>query len=148
MTYTYTNAENNGYNLDIVYDNGITERHYMPPDSPTWLQNVSTTNATQTTLHTFKIPQGKTYRISYRIIGRRTGGSAGTAGDTAVFENKATYKNVAGVVTQVGADDGFTFNLLLWSVAKPISGETLVLKVTGSANNNITWDMEAEVSII
>ena len=101
---------------------------------------VTTTDATPTTIHTSTIPSSTTVALDAIVVGRRTGGSAGTAEDSARYHLQAVFKNVAGTATLVG-----TINVLAdedqssWDATfTPSSGDVL-LEVTGAVNNDISW---------
>jgi hypothetical protein len=74
------------------------------------------------------------------VNARRTGGTAGANGDSAGYIGFATFKNIGGVVTQVGT---FTLNAkedqVGWNVTLAISGTNILVQVTGAVNNNISW---------
>ena len=100
--------------------------------------SVQTTDATQTDLITIGTATDTVKYVEADVIARRTGGTAGTAGDSATYKKYLTIKNVAGTVT-VDSRDIDTFEDQDWDVAAVVSGTDVVLKVTGAANNNITW---------
>ena len=107
---------------------------------------VATTNATVTTIHTFTVPASTTYAIEAIVIARRTGGAAGTAEDGARYILNGVYKNVAGTATIIGVlgvqedESVITYNCTL-----TLSGATVLCRVTGVVNTNITWHMTARV---
>lgn len=82
--------------------------------------------------------------IRARVIGRRTGGSAGTANDTAVYEIVQGVKNNAGTITLVGALTSlFTYeDNVNCDVQFAVSGSDIVLQVKGDTNNNYKWNYE------
>lgn len=111
------------------------------PTENTYQNRAATTDATQTTLHTLTIPASTTLAVEARVIARRTGGSAGTAEDGAYYILNAVYKNVAGTATIIGSvgqtivgesQAGFDATLTT-------STNTVLVRVTGVANNNLTW---------
>lgn len=114
-----------------------------------WYQQarVATTDATVTTLDTFAITASRTYVIDSRVIGRRTGGAAGTADDGVIFHLESSYTTKAGVVTLLGsatiqsAQDNV--NVL---VEHTISGTNVLVRVTGDTNNNYVWHSTSTVS--
>lgn len=115
------------------------------PTEDVYQNKVLTTTATQTTLHTFTIPASTTYSIEATVVARRTGGSSGTAEDGARYKITAAYKNVGGTATLIGAvtvissaeDQG------AWDATFDVTGATARVRVTGAANNNISWVMTA-----
>lgn len=106
----------------------------------------TTTDATATTLQSITVPTDSVMFIRAKIVGRRTGGSAGAAGDSAVYERSARYKNVGGTVTINQLQSDYTSeDQLLWNGTMDVSGTSARLRVTGAANNNITWTVTYEV---
>lgn len=122
-------------------------------DDPTeilYQNRVATTDATQTTLHTFTVPSSTTYAIESTVVARRTGGASGTAEDGARYLISAVYKNVAGTATIIGA-----ITTLLsdesqagWDATFTTSGATVLLRVTGAVSNNVTWHMTSRVYLL
>ena len=107
----------------------------------TYQNRVATTNNTQTTLQSFTIPATTTVLLNCTVTARRTGGSAGTAEDSAGYGIRGTYKNVAGTATLVGAiDANYTAeDQAAWDATLDVTGATTRVRVTGATNNNITW---------
>lgn len=102
---------------------------------------VKTTNATNTGILRIKVATNKTLMVVAHIVARRTGGSAGSNGDSAWYTLSGAYKNISGTLTAIGTPD------LIggedqggWNVGFTTSGEEIVVLVTGAANNNITWE--------
>lgn len=119
-------------------------------DDPTeivYQNRAATTDATVTTLHTFTVPASTTYMIEARVTARRTGGTGGTAEDGAGYVIRGTYKNVAGTATLIGAvnADYTAEDQAAWDATFTVSGATVLVRVTGAANNNISWHMTARV---
>lgn len=104
--------------------------------------NVSTTDATPTTVHTFTTASNRSYHYEVRCTARRTGGSAGTAGDTASYRLIGTFKNVSGTLTQVGTTTAIhtAEDQAGWDCTLGTSGTAIVVTGTGAANNNINWE--------
>ncbi len=71
----------------------------------------------------------------------RTGGSAGTANDSAGYIRRAMYKSNGSTPSLVGAvQDDFTAESQAgWDFTFTISGNNVQFVVTGAANNNISW---------
>lgn len=111
------------------------------PSERVFQNRAATTDATVTTLHTVTIPASTTVHVEARVIARRTGGTAGTAEDAAGYIIQGTFKNVAGAATLVGATtiDHVAEDQPAWDAALTASGATVLVRVTGAANNNITW---------
>lgn len=101
---------------------------------------VNTTDATATTLVSVAVPTDSAFLIQTQIIGRRTGGTAGASGDAASYIRTARYKNVAGTVTISNLQSDYTSeDQLAWNATLDVSGTSARIRVTGSANNNVTW---------
>ncbi len=120
-------------------------------DDPNYyiIQNaVNTTDATVTTASTIAITASKTYVIETRCTARRTGGAGGAAEDAAGYIFRGTYKTVAGTVTLVGAlnADYTAEDQAAWACTQVINGTNVEVRVTGAANNNVTWHVTSTVS--
>lgn len=101
---------------------------------------VTTTNATVTTIQTVPIAASKTYLFHVFCSGRRTGGASGTADDGAGYVLDLMVTTKAGVVTinsqtltAVGEDQA------AWTFDAAVSTTNIIFRVTGAANNNISW---------
>lgn len=107
---------------------------------------VATTDATTTTLTSINIPTDSAVWITCTLVGRRTGGSAGANGDSAIYQRTARFKNVGGTVTINQLQSDFTSeDQLTWNGTMDVSGTSARLRVTGAANNNITWTATYQV---
>lgn len=101
---------------------------------------VATTDATVTTIATIAIPTTTSVLIEARVVARRTGGSSGTAEDGAAYVIYALYKNVAGTATEINETTAFTGESQSgWDCSVSGSGGDALIRVTGAANNNVTW---------
>jgi hypothetical protein len=104
------------------------------------MATVNTTNATVTTIATVATVTDTVMLLKAEITGRRTGGTAGTVGDSACYIRTARIKNVGGTVTIVNLQSDYTsedqgaFNGNI-----VISGTNALVQVAGAANNNMTW---------
>jgi hypothetical protein len=110
-------------------------------------QKTQTTDATTTALQRIVIPEDRTVYVDARVVARRTGGSSGSAGDSAWYRKQAGFKNIGGtvsliasIVTDQGEDQAG------WDCGFSVSGNRAVLVGTGAADNNITW--ESRVSVL
>lgn len=102
---------------------------------------VLTTDATPTVLQTIIIPVGTTVAVEITVVARRTGGSAGTTEDGARYKIWATYKNVAGTATLIGAVSQIEDeDQPAWDTYLVPSANTVLLSVLGAGNNNVTWN--------
>lgn len=107
---------------------------------------VATTNSTQTTLQTFATVTDYSYAFETTVLARRTGGTAGTVGDTARLKILAVYKNIAGTVSITGTiNRTIDRNVNGYDATFTISGTNVLLRVTGVNNTNITWHSTTRV---
>lgn len=104
------------------------------------MATVNTTDATVTTLATIATVTDTVMLLEAKVTGRRTGGTAGTAGDSATYIRTARIKNIGGTVTISNLQSDYTsedqagFNATI-----VVSGTNALVQVTGTANNNMTW---------
>jgi len=113
-----------------------------------WRQGrVATTDATVTTIDTIATTSNTCIMVDVQVVARRTGGTAGTAGDVAAYKRLAAFKNVAGVLTQISTTtDAGTFESQAgWDCTVVVSGTNILVRVTGAANNNVTWHSTTQV---
>lgn len=104
----------------------------------------TSTDATEKTLGTLTPPANCTFGLEATIVARRTSGSSGTAGDSAMYKIAAVYKVVNGTVTLVGAvRDMMTASesQAAWAATFDVSSNTVRVRVTGAANNNVEWEV-------
>lgn len=107
----------------------------------------STTDATVTTIETINVPPSTTYYLRCIVMGRRTGGSAGSADDSAAIILTACYKDVSGTATIVGSVDKTSLeDQPAWDANLSVSSGTVLLRVTGATNNNINWVSHTEIT--
>lgn len=108
---------------------------------------VETTDATVTTLVSVVIPTDTTVQIDAWAQGRRTGGTGGATGDSGGYEDRGVFKNIAGVVTQVGTTDHSMDkeDQATWNSDFAISGTSVLYQVNGAVNNNVRWHGNMEV---
>jgi hypothetical protein len=107
---------------------------------------VSTTDATVTTIETINLPPDSSVFIHTIIVGRRTGGSAGSTGDSATYEIIAAYKDVSGTATICGTQDiVYNEDVAGWDGAVSVSGPNILVRVTGAANTNINWSAHTKL---
>lgn len=111
------------------------------PAEVMYQNRIATTDATVTTIQTIAIPASTAVGIEVIITARRTGGSAGAAGDSAYYQRYACYRNEAGTVAIVGAAaTPVTMESQAgWDVTFSISTTNVLVRVTGAANNTVTW---------
>lgn len=105
-------------------------------------KRTTTTDATATTTQSITMTADTMLWVRAIVAARRTGGSAGTAGDSAGYVITATYKKVgAGSATLVGAvlADFTAEDQAGWDATFDVSTNDVRLRITGAVNNNITW---------
>lgn len=110
------------------------------PNYKVYQGRVATTDATVTTINTVAITASNTYLLEARVVARRTGGTAGTADDGAVYIRRAMITTKAGTVTINATQDGLTQeDQAGWDCTLAVSGANVLVRVTGAVDNSITW---------
>jgi hypothetical protein len=100
----------------------------------------TTSDATVTTLQTIPITANKSYLIEARVVARYTGGAAGTPNDGAAYVRQALVTTKGGAVTITGLTSVLTAeDQPGWDCTLTVSGANILVRVTGAANNNVTW---------
>jgi hypothetical protein len=115
---------------------GITEDTYG--------SNVSTTNATPTTLQTISVPNNSVIMIKTYINYIKTSGS-GTASinQGSSIELTASVNNIGGIVSlDIVQDDytGYTNAIIGVNTGMSVSGSNVIIQVTGTNTDNINWN--------
>ncbi len=108
---------------------------------PTWTEDtLATTTNAATTISTIAAPASTTLGIAAIVVGRRTGGTAGTAEDGAMYQILAGYKNVAGTATLIGSSITVVGeSQAAWNATLTTSSGNVLIQVTGETDNNISW---------
>lgn len=103
--------------------------------------DVTTTDATITLLEAIVPPTNSVVTLEISVVARQTGGSAGTTGHGAGYKIFATYRNIGGTITQIGATTATATHEdnAAWAATLTIVTSTVRLRVTGEANKNISW---------
>lgn len=111
---------------------------------------VATTDATVTTLASVTTLTDSVTYLKATITARRTGGSAGTAGDSSIFTRTVRVKNIAGTLTLSTLQTDFTSveSGNKWTATIDVNGTAARIRVTGAANNNIDWTANYEVTTL
>lgn len=110
---------------------------------------VITNDATPTAALRVPIQNGKTTMVVAYVAARRTGGSAGSDGDSAWYRLMGAYKNVGGTLTGIGTPSLFGGeDQAGWDFYFSSSGTEIVLTVVGAANNDITWEGAASTYVV
>jgi hypothetical protein len=102
---------------------------------------VNTTNNTTTTIQTIAIPAGAVVMIEARVHSKKTGGAGvGPTGDGNAYIRTVKAKNVGGTVTIGTVSSTFTSeDIGAFNATMAVSGTNIIVQVSGSANNNVTW---------
>lgn len=120
---------------------GATLRLLAESDHTESQATVATTDATTTTLATIPVPTNSTMLVTVEMVGRRTGGSGGSNGDSATYIRTARLKNIGGTVTINNLQSDYTAeDTNGWNGTLDANGTNLRARVTGAANTNITWE--------
>lgn len=105
-----------------------------------WHSSVQTTNATPAVLKNISTTAWHTYFVEANIVGRRTGGLDGYAGDSFVYSRKAVYKNVGGALSVSDITTEYTFeDNAAADISMSLVGPIISIRVSGIANYNIDW---------
>jgi hypothetical protein len=113
----------------------------MATRTPRFQAVVTTTNNSATTISTIAAAASTTTVINAYVVGRRTGGSSGTAEDGCFYHVQGCIKNVSGTATIIGA---VSVSPVIESNANcnagiAVSSGNILLQVTGDTNNNYSW---------
>jgi len=99
----------------------------------------TTTDGSAITVVPITIPSSTTVLIEAKVIAKRTGGSAGSADDSAAYIVVGTYKNTGGLVTEVGEASIFSAeDQAAWTCTLTPNSNQVLIQFTGAAGNNIT----------
>jgi hypothetical protein len=132
-TPTFAGMTLTGAGASLTITDAVTDKEYQA--------TVNTTNATVTTLATLAASANKTMLVEAKIIGSRTGGTAGATGDSATYIRTARIKNIAGTITIHNLQSDYTSeDQVAWNATIEIVGGAAVISVSGAANNNVTWN--------
>jgi hypothetical protein len=114
---------------------------------------VSTTNNTLTTIATLAAGtisgDPGVVMVIAEFTGRRTGGAAGAAGDSASFIRTARFKYVGGVLTRHNLQTDYTSkdnNQFDATIVQ--SGTNILLQVQGDTNNNLDWTVNYSYQVL
>jgi hypothetical protein len=114
------------------------------PTESTFQNRVATTDATVTTIHTFTPSNNQSFFVEAKVVARRTGGAAGAADDGAAYIVYAICKKNAGTLTVITTSTTTIGESQAgWNADSIASGASLLIRVTGAVNNNVTWHMTA-----
>lgn len=105
---------------------------------------VVTNDDTPTSILTYATSTDKSYSLEGTITARRTGGSAGAAGDGATYKIVASFKNTGGTLTERTGSPTLLVEIednTDWDVVSDISGTDYSVQVVGDTDNDINWQM-------
>ena len=109
----------------------------------------STTNTTFTTALTFTTASDQTQLVRVLVVGRRTGGTAGSTDDSYAAYRTTTIKNVGGTVTVDTPNSDYTYKDVTgaghWNCQFIVSGTSVLFQVQGQTNNNVSWTAMAQI---
>lgn len=109
----------------------------------------STTDNTTTNLIVTGTTLDTTTLIKVDIIAKRTGGTAGTVGDSATWQLTARVKDVSGVVTVHDVQTDYeSKDQALMDTEIVIIGTNIVVRGVGTLNNNFDWEARLTKRII
>lgn len=130
----------------LMYFDGT---NWAPSKEKYFEGTVSTTDNTVTTLITLSTASDTSMLVKTEVIGRRTGGTAGAAGDSATYIRYTHIKNVGGTVTVNGTQTEYTDeDQAGWNTTFSVSGTSILVRVQGATNNNISWQGIAKVQVL
>lgn len=131
MTYTAPSSD-----LKALENELGMRAKYLPVQHTT-----RTTDATVTTVFTATIPVNQTVIVTGYVVARRTGGVSGATNDGAGYRVEFVAKNTSGTAALIGAGSVTALgeSQAGWDVTLSASGRTILVRVTGAANNNVTW---------
>ncbi len=106
--------------------------------------STTTTNATATTIVTIDL-QGNIGAVVAIVKAKRTGGSAGAAGDAAMYRVELLTNAAGSGVIGSASITPIAESQPAWDVQVAFSSGALLIKGVGAANNNISWSANATV---
>lgn len=126
---------------------GVPLQQLVNTDDGVYNAAVSTTDATVTSLFVLTVPSAVSVTIKAKVTARRTGGSSGSAGDSAGYERIATVADISGTATLVGSvsTPHTAESQAGWDCTIDVTGATARVRITGAANNNVNWSAKIEV---
>lgn len=104
------------------------------------LGTCETLSETPNTLFTLATTTDSVKFLEVRIAAYRTGGTAGTPGDSAYYLLKARVKNVGDIVTIVDLVAEESEDQEGWDATLEVGETSIQVVVTGAVDNNITWE--------
>ena len=139
-----------GYDEDYVLtiENGLAiwkPKYYLKTE-------ISTTNATATTIQTISIPTDTGIMIISYVLSRKTSGAGagvGNTGDVNAYKRTAKAKNVGGTVTMGSISSDFTSeDIAAFNATFVISGTNILIRVSVALNDNVDWVATTDIYTI
>jgi len=126
------------------------------PSAPNAVQrefkdSISTTDATPVTLSTIMVYPGETIFVQATVVGKRTDGASGTAGDAVTYYIKQSFNNIAGATEALGSPDQLASESTgqeTCDAAFSVSSPNVNLQVTGASGNNINWSSVVKITVV
>jgi hypothetical protein len=101
----------------------------------------TTTDNTETTIHTMETASDTSYILEAHVIGIRTDSGSETGG----FVIKSVFRNNGGTLTKVG-DDKMSAKDSPWDANCNISGTNVIIAVTGESSKTINWKVSCKAT--
>lgn len=115
------------------------------PTTRVQFARIATTTGTAADIWTMDLDADTTYLFEANVVGRRTGGTAGSVGDSAAYKVFGSIVDISGTATAVGAGTSTAITLedqAGWTAAFTVSAGNVILQVTGALDNNVVWHAE------
>lgn len=133
-------------NVGSTYDSYYgyySSGHYIKPTTTKYLGYLeyfsvtTTTNASPTTINGAFYGANDTQFLQAYVVGRRTGGSSGSAGDSAAYVIQALYKggSIIGSINTVFSQESQAG----WDATFAVGVGVINVQVTGAVNNDVYW---------
>lgn len=139
---TVGNPYNSYYSLDRFGNVDPTTNS----DNYTAYSTIKTTSAAPTTIDSVFYTSTQTNFIEARVVGRRTGGTSGSAGDSAAYIIRAVYQG--GTIIGSISVDFIQESQAGWDATFSVGVGIIDVVVTGAANNNVSWSCSLQVQEI
>lgn len=113
--------------------------------------SVSTTDATQTTLSSIVLYPNETFLVQALVVGKRTGGSSGTAGDAVTYKIEQSFNNINGVTEALGSPNTLAAESTgqeSCDASFTVSSPNILLQVTGASGNNFNWSSVVKITVV
>jgi len=110
---------------------------------------VQTTNATPTNMPVLYPDSDATYVFEALVVARYLSGGGGTAGDSAGYFIRGTFKSIGGTLTQIGTTARDIWeDVAGYDANFAIVSNVLEVQVTGVASATINWKVSTQFTRI